>query len=34
MKVPELLHIGSDILGPNYGVLSVGGATAADKKTE
>ena len=33
-KVPELLHIGigRDIIAPNYEKLSVGDATAADKK--
>lgn len=35
MKVPELLHIGigREIIEPNYQVLTVGGATASDKKT-
>ena len=34
MKIPELLHIGigRDIIGPNYNKLSVGDATAGDKK--
>ena len=35
VKVPELLHIGigRDIIAPNYEKLSVGDATAADKKS-
>ena len=34
VKVPELLHIGidRDIIAPNYEKLTVGDATAADKK--
>lgn len=34
IKVPDLLHIGigADIIEPNYNVLSIGDATAADKK--
>ncbi len=36
VKIPELLHIGigSDIIGPNYSKLTVGGVNAGNRKED